>query len=247
MRSILPAAVRVRITSTAGASLGHCITDNSSAGDRTLNRSVALLLMESSHDFEGETITETLERKQPPTNGCSDDQMKRLAIAYPLAKRLGEQARAAVNSMERGSPEEALLKKFFGARAFEERHRISRGYTDALRVFQNDPTYKCVRQGTSPCTNPTTSGYVGAHAFVFGSPVVVCDYGFSSDNLELADTILHEASHVGDWTDDLEDCSKSGCSLETTDERFPGIGLSERGALRNAASYARFASQLFLL
>jgi hypothetical protein len=245
--SMLPPAIRGRITLTAGAAPGNCVTENSSVGDRTLNRSVALLLVESSYDFEGETITDRLERKEPPTDGCSEEQRKRFALAYPLARQLGERAKAAIDSMERGSPEEALLKRFFGARAFDQKHRISRGYTDTLRVFQDDPTYKCVRQGTSPCTG-TTSGYVGAHAIVFGSPVVVCEYGFKSDNLELADTILHEASHVGDWTDDLEYCSTtSGCSLDTSDELFPGIGVSERGALGNADSYARFASQLFLL
>ncbi len=36
------------------------------------------------------------------------------------------------------------------------------------------------------------------------SPTIVCHYGFYSDNIELADTIPHEASHVGGWTRDID-------------------------------------------
>ena len=245
--SILPAALQAQITSTTGALAGNCITENSNAGQRTLNRSVALLLVESTYDFAGETIEGDVEREEPNTEGCSENQRKRLAIAFPLARRMGENARAAISQMKRGSPEEALLRKFFGSRAFERRWRINQGYTAALGAIAGGPKYKCVPQGTDPCDNPTTSGYVGAHAIIFGSPVVVCDYGFNTpDNIELADTILHEASHVGDLTNDLEYCSKtSGCSLDTTDEILPGIRLTDRGALNNADSYARFASELF--
>ena len=247
--AILPPAIRARITATAGASAGNCITENDSAGDRTLNRSVALVLAETSYDMEPETITDARERQEPDTDGCSADQRKRLAIAYPLAKRLGEGAIAAISSMERGSPEEALLKKFFGSRAFELRFRIKRGYVDALRSFQGNPTYKCVPQGTPPCESSGTYGVTGFHAFVFGSPIVVCStQAFADDDLELADTILHEASHAGDWTNDLEYCStSSGCTLETTDQTLPGIGVTDSGALNNADSYARFASRLFLM
>jgi len=245
--SILPAPLQAQITSTGGALTGDCITENSNAAQRTLNRSVALLLIESTYDFTGETITENLERDEPDTEGCSKNQRERLAIAFPLARRMGENARAAISGMERGSPEEALLRKFFGTRAFDRRWRIKQGYTAALRAITGRPKYKCVPQGTDPCEGSTTSGYVGAHAIIFGSPVVVCDYGFNApDNIELADTILHEASHVGDQTNDLEYCSRSsGCSLDTTDEVLPGIGLTDRGALNNADSYARFASELF--
>jgi outer membrane protein OmpA-like peptidoglycan-associated protein len=245
--SILPAPLQAQITSTEGALTGDCITENSDAAQRTLNRSVALLLVESTYDFTGETITENLERDEPDTEGCSKNQRERLAIAFPLARRMGENARAAISRMERGSPDEALLRKFFGTRAFDRRWRIKQGYTAALRALTGGPRYKCVPQGTDPCESPTTSGYVGAHAIIFGNPVVVCDYGFNApDNIELADTILHEASHVGNLTNDLEYCSiSSGCSLETTDEVLPGIGLTDRGALNNADSYARFASELF--
>ena len=245
--SILPTPLRTRITSTAGASSQNCITENSTAGERTLNRSVALLLVESTYDFTGNTIEGHLERDEPDTDGCSKNQKDRLSIAYPLARRMGEKAKATIPRMKRGSPDEALLQKFFGSRAFDRRWRIHQGYTAALGAITGGPTYKCVPQGTEPCESPTTSGFVGAHAIIFGNPVVVCDYGFNNaDNIELADTILHEASHVGNLTNDLEYCSRSrGCSLDTTDEILPGIRLTDRGALNNADSYARFASELF--
>ena len=244
--SILPAPLRANITATEGASPGDCISENSTAAQRTFNRSVSLILEESTYDFKGETIEGKVERDEPKTAGCSDDQRKRLAIAFPLARRIGENAMAAISGMQRGSPEEALLKKFFGPDAFKERWHIKQGYHAALKALANRPDYKCVPDGTSPCSSGT-SGYVGPHAVIFGSPTIVCHYGFYGDNIELADTILHEASHVGGWTRDIDYCMPSrGCTnLPTTDELVPGIGLSDVGAVNNADSYGRFASELF--
>ena len=74
----------------------------------------------------------------------------------------------------------------------------------------------------------------------------MCSSAFDVDHIELADTILHEASHLGAWTNDIDYCSRSsGCNLPTTAEVLPGIGLTDRGALNNADSYGRFASELF--
>jgi hypothetical protein len=203
--SILPPTLKANVTSAKGAHIRACITENWDAPERTLNRSVALILEESTYDFTGTTITENLERDEPDSEGCAKKYRDRLAIAYPLARRMAENAKAEISGMTRGSPEEALLRKFFGSRAFDYRWRISQGYTAALRALKGGPRYKCVPQGTDPCDSPSTSGAVGAHAIIFGNPVVVCDYAFSSpDNIELADTILHEASHVGDLTYDLE-------------------------------------------
>jgi len=244
--ALLPEPLRANITSAEGAVRGDCITENSNAPQRTLNRSVAILLVESTYDFEGDTIEDQLERQEPDTSGCSVAQRDRLAIAFPLARRMCENAMAAISGMERGSSDEALFRKFFGSRAFEKRWRIKQGYNRALKAIASNPTFKCVKQGTDPC-GASIAGYIGAHAIIFGDPVIVCEHGFTDpDNIELADTVLHEASHLGDWTNDLEYCSKAtGCSLDTTDEIFPGIGLSDRGAINNADSYARFASELF--
>ena len=243
--ALFPPAVQARITDVDGAAPGDCITENTNAGDRTLNRSVAIILVESSLDMPTETIKEDLERKAPSTDGCTEAQRDRLAIAYPLARRMGQQAMSTISWMKRGTPEEALLKKFFGPRAFERRWRIKQNYAQALDTFKHDPTYECVAQGTDPCGGSTVA-YVGAHAIIFGNPTVVCSSAFAHDHIELADTILHEASHLGAWTNDLEYCSRStGCNLATTDEALPGIGLTDRGALNNADSYGRFASELF--
>jgi outer membrane protein OmpA-like peptidoglycan-associated protein len=54
---ILPPEIQSRIVSQEGAPLGECITENSSAAERTLNRSVALILETSVVDFKPEQIT----------------------------------------------------------------------------------------------------------------------------------------------------------------------------------------------
>jgi hypothetical protein len=248
VRRILPAGLQSSITATEAASPGNCITENTTAADRTMNRSAALILQESTVDMPPEEVRDSFERKEPDTEGCSSAARERLAVAYPLASRLAELAMALINSMERGSSQEALFKNFFGSNAFAERWRIKRGYMDALGALKASPTYKCVPQGKSPCEKASTDAYTGARAILlFGSPIVICDQGFAdASNLELADTILHEASHAGAWTNDLDYCGASGCSLDTTDEVLPGIGLTDRGAVNNAASYARFASQAYL-
>ena len=241
----LPKAVRANISSVQGADVGQCITENDEAADRTLNRSVAFILEQSTMDFEAEEITDTLERKEPPTESCSTDQRKHLAVAYPLAKRIGEDAMAAIGRMTKGSPEERLLRKYFGPDAWKERFHIRQGYRAALGAFRSSPTYECVPAGQDPCTGGTV-GYANAHAIVFGSPIKVCPSAFG-DDLELADTILHEASHVGDQTNDAKYCTVAGgCDLPTSDEILPGIGLGGSGALQNADSYSRFASAVYL-
>ncbi len=232
--ALLPADVRARIVSTKGADPDQCITENDGPGDRALNRSVAFLLNQQTFDFEGDDVTGTLKREEPPTRDCSPSQKDRLAVAVPLAKRLAENAIQIIDSTEPGSREEALFKKFFGPDAFKERHHIKQSYVDALRAWRDLPTYKCVPQGTSPCTDGT-SGYTGARALFTGSPIIICESSFG-DDLELADTVLHEETHALAWTDDNEECPTSGCSLPTTSERLPGIGLTDRGALTNAAS-----------
>jgi outer membrane protein OmpA-like peptidoglycan-associated protein len=240
---LLPGAVQARIDSTKGAEPGQCITENDGPGDRTLNRSVAFLLTESTVDEPGEVITDSLKRQEPSTSDCSPAQRARLAVAVPLAKRLAEHAIALIDSMERGSREEALFKKFFGPDAYAERLHIKAGYVDALRAWRDLPTYQCVAEGAWPCTGGT-SGYTGLQGLVTGNPIIICESSFG-DDLELADTVLHEETHALAWTDDNEECGTSGCSLPTTSERFPGISLSDSGALTNAASYSRFASQAY--
>ena len=241
--NLLPAELRARINSTKGADPGQCITENDGPGDRTLNRSVAILLTESTVDEPGEVITDGIQRQEPSTADCSPEQRRGLAVAVPLAKKLAEHAIELIDSMERGSREEALLKKFFGPDAFAERHHIKVGYLDALRAWRDLPTYKCVKTGTDPCTGGT-DGYTGARALFTGNPIIICESSFGND-LELADTVLHEETHALNWTFDNEECGTDGCSLPTTNERLPGIGLSDNGALTNAASYSRFASQAY--
>jgi hypothetical protein len=64
-------------------------------------------------------VTDRLERKEPSTSDCSPEQRRALAVAVPLAKKLAEHAMALIDSMERGSREEALLKKVSGTVAVE--------------------------------------------------------------------------------------------------------------------------------
>jgi hypothetical protein len=239
---ILPANVRPLIDSVEGAPLTECITENDNAGDRTLNRGVAFLNTVETVDEEGEVITSTLEHQAPDSEDCSPDQKKHMEVAFPLARKLGENAVSIVSSMQKGSPQEQLLVKFFGPDAYRERYHIKQNYLDGLRAWKGSPSYKCMADGDGPCSSGTDAE-TGFPAVLTGHGIVLCARAFG-DDLDLADTILHEEMHALAWmAGDPEECGTSGCTLPTTKERFPGITMSDSGALGNASSYARFASE----
>ena len=70
VRRILPAALQSSITAPEAASPGNCITENTMAADRTMNRSAALILQESTVDMPPEEVRDSFERKEPDTEGC---------------------------------------------------------------------------------------------------------------------------------------------------------------------------------
>jgi outer membrane protein OmpA-like peptidoglycan-associated protein len=242
--NVLPKALQSQITSREGALIYDCITENGNAADRTLNRSVALILESSVAEFGAEDMNVSRPRKEPDTEGCSDDQRRRLAYAYPLAERMIDNAIEVISDMEKGSEEEALLIKYFGKDAFSHRLHIKHGFVDTLRQWKKKgPTYPyvCVKQGSGECEKPDDLGYVES----FGLPgwpwgpkgdIHICGNAFKLNDIKLATVLIHETSHRLDWTTHDEYCGMEanlGCNLDTIT------------AENNADSYAQFAREAF--
>ena len=168
---------------------------------------------------------------------CSPDQKKRMAVSFPLGKRMIQTARRVISSMKKGSEEEKLFMKYFGKDAFEHRWHIDRGYMDTLRAWDGSPSYRCVPQGTDPCEDSSTEGYTGAKALLTGHGIVMCENAFKhypDDAIGLAEVIVHEEAHALDWDRDIEYCNHTtGCPLTTTQ------------AEANADSYSAFAGAAF--
>jgi hypothetical protein len=79
--NILPPKVKSLVSSQDGALISDCITENSTAADRTLNRSVALLFKSSAADFSPEEI-DTPSRKFV----CGPDVTPQVADAVKLTR-----------------------------------------------------------------------------------------------------------------------------------------------------------------
>ena len=216
------------------------LTDNKSARGRALNRSVIIQVPQQAPTLTPKPPTPTpapeyvmITLHEPDTEDCDKNQRFRLAVAFPLAKIMVEHALSVISNMDRGSEEEALLIKYFGKDAFSHRWHIMRGFVDTLRAWSSDPTFQCVAQGAGHC-KPTTNAYYYEVHKLTGGNIRICAKAFGRDDEGLAETVLHEASHLFDWTDDEQYCSlQTGCSLDITD------------AEDNADSYSTFAQEAF--
>ena len=58
-----------------------------------------------------------------------------MAIAFPLAEQMIRKAIQAIQMMDAGSPEEGLLKRYFGTDAFSRRMDIRKGFQETLKQW----------------------------------------------------------------------------------------------------------------
>jgi hypothetical protein len=147
--------------------------------------------------------------------------------------------------MNPGSKEEQFLIKYFGKDAWAKRFTILDGYKDLLHAWSRNPTIRCqgnnfispgilnvlIHEGDRDNCSPGTEGYSDPSSVLRMGSILICDYAFTKH--DLPETIVHEFSHVYDWTyGDPQYCTRSsGCSLDT------------QTALHNADSYSAFAGE----
>ena len=220
---ILPAQVKSQIVSQEGAVIDDCITENSNSADRTLNRSVALILITSFADVEPETVEVKNPAEKPATEDCDKSQRDALAQAYPLAKRM---VRAALGELD----DPNLMKKYFGKDALAHQFHIRRNFTAMKDGLDSGPTFECEEADTYLCK--------GSEAYVIGvvgEHIHLCTPAFNKGIDFLARTIVHESAHRFAWVFFPDELCAGGCdsSMDTTD------------AEDNADSYGEFAGDAF--
>ena len=250
---ILPPRIQSQIDTQDGAPITQCIRDNTTRQDRTLNRSV--LFQFGSYDADFSSKPMVVSPDSPPaveTKHCTRRQSDRLALAFRFAKRMVDRAISIADHMKRGSPEEALLLKYFGANAWEARNEIRRTYRRMQRDWNDDIVFRCETAEDRDKTftigrqqikiegdcNSGTEGLTGVIPILtnghLGS-ILICDSAFTTNVLPetgLAETILHEVSHALEWTFDEGYCDRRhGCSLHTDE------------AIHNGDSYSGFAGE----
>jgi len=210
---------RPNMKSAGAARMGEFLADNSSARGRALNRSVILRKLKPAPTpvpTPAPTPTPapeqyvTIKRREPSTEECDKDQRFRLSVAFPAARMMAQYAIEVISGMHKGSEEEAVLIKYFGKDSYAHRWHIKQGYVDTLRAWKRDTTFQCHQQKTGRCVenpNKVTLGYVIKAAKLFGGNIHICERAFKLKDVDLAEVVLHEASHLLDWTTDRQYCN----------------------------------------
>jgi hypothetical protein len=241
VRDALPKTASAHIASTAGAPLGDCITDNTTPSDRAWNRSVLIALESRMVTFEPTDIKGKRPVPKPraqPTAGCSLVEQDEIAHAHPIAADMAKKA-LAVLGRSPTTDIERLLKRYFNDASTSTYLHVTAGFRRILSGLGSSVKIECEHTGSlfydhfcrsSPTT--VTTAYVRP---IFGFRVHMCEAGFGGGDLALARTLVHEFSHMFDFTGDEEYCP-GGCSAS----------LSRWDAYDNADSFAGFASDAYL-
>ncbi len=238
--SILPESVQKRIDNAEDAFIGDCIVGNNSEVGRSLNRSA--FIRTTGITFPSKEITVQPPKPKPKpeaqTVDCYKSERDQLSRAYPIAI---EMAGKALDLMKGGSTPErkALLEKYFNDSGVSTTLHVRAGFISLLGGIKTSFKFECEHKGEwfynhfcEETKNSATTGYVRPYT---GFRVHLCEAAFGRGDKFLAKVIVHECSHMFDFTDDEEYCSRTGCSKS----------LSRWDAYDNADSYAWFAFEAF--
>lgn len=227
---LLGPRARTRVEFAGAATLDHYTISYSSSGGRAMNRGVLVMFH---RDIEGKPIAVrgTRPRENAPTSGCTAGEKSEIDRALPVAKAMVGRAIRAVSGTSDAAVR-AMLRKYFNDDSDNTRGAVRAGLRKVLSGLEWGVTYECERPGSwfyeHFCGHPTTA-YVRKWV---GFRVHLCDGAFGRPTDHLAETLIHENSHMFDFTDDEEYCSLvDGCSPD----------LDTEDALDNADSYSSFA------
>jgi outer membrane protein OmpA-like peptidoglycan-associated protein len=237
VQSVLPLPLQSRITSAAGANIGDCITENDSAADRTLNRSVAMLLVSSTHDMPEEKIEGTITKPTDPSfDDCEPGDRDLIARWDTIATMMAGKALAGLEKYRTDDPNgqgdplvsDLLVDSFGFQGSGPHLAAVILGFTRIKDTFaKSDYQYEC----EDDCD--------GDHAYVYDvwTDIHMCmDALRTRAELYSSGVALHEMSHYSTGTDDLEYFyygSPATTSLHPDD------------AIGNADGYQAFATEYY--
>ena len=241
VRAALPAAAASHIVRTGATPLNNCVTTNDNMVARQWNRGVMVKAVKREMELEGDVITARRPVPGPaeqPTADCNDQQKKEVAHAQPIAV---DMVRHALNELRDhdSAKVKRYLRKYFNSDDEKAYARVHDGLLNILKGLKSSVKLECEKRGSILYDRlcPESSTTVTT-AYVYSSMVALrvhlCEAAFGSPDLELAQTLVHEFSHLSDWTGDARYCYND-CSTLAPDVAFD-----------NADSYARFAYDLYL-
>lgn len=222
-----------RVGSIAAAAPETYAAGNESAGARAQNRGV-VIEFEQHVEMPAAEITAAPPRSAVETADCSKTEADDIARAMPLAKTMVKHAMKVVAARRPGV--HVLAKKYFNDDSDHTLTEVWRGLRKIAEGLDWGVKYECEHKGDlmyNHFCGATGTAYVRA---LVGYRIHLCERAFGRSNPDLAETILHENSHMFDFTDDEQYCSlTSGC---------PGLSTSD--AVDNADSYSTFALDAYL-
>ena len=239
VRAVLPPELQARITSTEGAAMGNCITENDTPGDRTLNRSAALLLVETSYEMPEEKIEGSIKKpKGPSFDECDEGDPELLtkwdAIATVMAGKAlaGLERYRADDVLNQGDQLVAdLLVDSFGFQGSGAHlEAVILGFERIKNKFSgSDYQYEC----ESECD-------AGDKAYVYDvwTDIHMCMNALrSKSDIYGASVALHEMSHYATGTDDFDYYFYDGTPAQTT--------MHPDDAVSHADGYQSFATEYY--
>jgi hypothetical protein len=235
----LPLPARERIVDSSAARLIDCITQNDTSIDRTFNRAALITREKLALTYEPKPIEGTRPVPRPvtqPTVDCSDNQKNELAAALPIAIAMVEKAMSLFSSRRRNPGVRDLLAKYFNDR--DGNWRIYSGFKNTLYGLKTATTLECENKGDFAydyfCKESVA--YVRTLA---AARVHLCDGAFGRGDIRLADTLVHEFSHMFDHTNLDFFGDEPYCDPDCR-------SLSRWDAYDNADSYSSFAAEAYV-
>ncbi len=241
VRAALPAAAAAHVVRASAVPLYHCITDNTTPIDRALNRSVLIRPERRSVAFPPDVMHGTRRVPKPkrqPTVDCSIAKQRQIAHAHPLAVAMVGKALNVLGG-PRTPAVVALLKKYFNDASTSTYLHVIAGFRRTLSGLRSSVKIECENSGSllydKFCSSSRTDATIAYVRSIVGFRIHLCEAAFGRSDRYLAETLVHEFSHMFDFTDDEEYCAR-GCSAS----------LSRWDAYDNADSYSGFAAEAYL-
>jgi hypothetical protein len=236
----LPPTASSQIASVSAAPLFDCVTDNTTSADRTYNRAALISLDRQEITFSPDRIEGTRPVPKPveqPTVDCNEQQRREIAAAHPIAIAMVEKALAVFPQRARRPEVRALLAKYFNDP--DGNWRIHAGFREILGGLRSDVKRECENKGSvfydHFCPASSTRVRIAYVRTLVGFRVHLCEAAFGRSDLQMAETLVHEYSHMFDLTDDEVYCWTGRCS-----------SLDRWDAYDNADSFSSFAAEAYL-
>lgn len=224
-----------RVTSVGPAPLGNHVNDNTTVQARAQNRGVVIEFKQKFTFPPDRVVVPRPKRTTPPTADCSKAQQAEVASALPLAKAMVDKALDKMRGPKTPALR-AMLRKYFNDDSVSTDLKVIAGLKRLKSGLSTSITYECENPG-SVMYNYFCDGRTAYTRVWVAMNIHLCAAAFGRSNSALAETLIHENSHMFDFTDDEEYCSlTSGCSS----------GLSRWDAYDNADSFSTFAQDVYL-